>query len=187
MMLVMKLLSCHRLFAGPLFLVVLGSLGLSACGSESTSTPPAPPPAAATTPVAEAPPAVAAGEEKESTDHAGHEHHHDADAAAPDARENLSIEIVEPVADTPAKAGSTVVVAIESEGMDIAGDHWHLYLDGTLQAMVGGGRTRYELSLSKDLSPGPHELKVTISDASHKEFDQASVQTITVLPADSGE
>lgn len=126
---------------------------------------------------AETPPAA-----KDS--HAGH-HQHGQRAATSSgsvvaAPEGMMIEIVEPATEGPVEAGSTLPVRIRAEGMSASGDHWHIYLNGELQAMVGAGKTEYELAVPEDLEPGEHEIKVTISNASHQEYDLAAVRTIQV-------
>lgn len=112
-----------------------------------------------------------------------HEHHHD--HAAMDSAggvptpEGMSIRIVAPADGATVATDAPLTVQVSTEGMDASGDHWHLYVDGELQAMVGGGRTDYALDTSA-LESGDHELKVTISNASHDEYDTRSVLTIHV-------
>lgn len=114
--------------------------------------------------------------------HAAHQHAESAAAPAGGvaAPEGMTIEIVEPGTDAQVEAGGSVPVRIRANGMSVSGDHWHLYLDGELQAMVGAGRTEYELVLPDDLQPGDHEIKVTISNSSHEEYDLAALRTIKV-------
>lgn len=120
----------------------------------------------------------------------GHQHgaHHDdtggSDTGGVPAPEGMTIEILEPGAEAVFAAGATVPVQVRASGMSASGDHWHLYLDGALQAMVGAGRTAYELVLPETLEAGEHELKVTISNARHEEYDLVAVRTIRVEASD---
>lgn len=112
-----------------------------------------------------------------------HEHRHDHAAMAEPSGiptpEGMSIRIVAPADGAMVTTDAPLTVQVSTEGMDASGDHWHLYVDGELQAMVGGGRTDYALDTSA-LESGNHELKVTISNASHDEYDTRSVLTIHV-------
>lgn len=120
----------------------------------------------------------------------GHQHgaHHDntgdGDTGRVPAPEGMTIEILEPGAEAVFAPGATVPVQVRAEGMSVSGDHWHLYLDGELQAMVGAGRMAYELVLPETLEAGEHELKVTISNARHQEYDLAATRTIRVEASD---
>lgn len=96
--------------------------------------------------------------------------------------EGLSIRIIVPEQHSQWTAGNTYLVQVETQGFDTAGDHWHLYLNGQLKAMVGGGRTEYQLRLPEDLAEGEHEIKVTISNSSHKEYDLVDRRLILVAP-----
>ena len=96
--------------------------------------------------------------------------------------DGLSIRIIKPEPRSQWAAGQTHQVQVKTQGFDTAGDHWHLYLDGQLKAMVGGGRTEYQLRLPEDLPEGVHEIKVTISNSSHKEYDLVDRRLIVVAP-----
>lgn len=103
--------------------------------------------------------------------HAHHHMHADDDAAAgrvptPDG---MSIAVIAPVDGAQFDATATIAVEVKTAGMDVSGDHWHLYADDELLAMVGGGRTQYDIAPGT-LAPGHHALKVTISNASHHEY-----------------
>lgn len=110
--------------------------------------------------------------------------HHAADAHSDHlpTPEGLSLRIIKPEPRSQWTAGQTHQVQVETLGFDTAGDHWHLYLNGQLKAMVGGGRTAYQLRLPEDLAEGEHEIKVTISNASHKEYDLVDRRLILVVP-----
>lgn len=112
---------------------------------------------------------------------AGGSAHSDAGVSPP---QGMTIEIAEPGAEAVFAPGATVPVQVRAEGMSVSGDHWHLYLDGELQAMVGAGRMAYELVLPETLEAGEHELKVTISNARHQEYDLAATRTIRVQASD---
>lgn len=111
------------------------------------------------------------------------EHHHDHAAMAEPSGiptpEGMSIQIVAPDDGATVSTDAPLTVQVSTQGMDASGDHWHLYVDGELQAMVGGGRTDYALDTSI-LEAGEHELKVTISNSSHDEYDLAAVRRFRV-------
>ncbi len=94
----------------------------------------------------------------------------------------LSINFLKPPEATRIQAGESYTVEVATEGFNTSGDHWHLYLDGELRAMVGAGRTSYLLTLPEDIAIGEHELKVTISNSDHEEYDLADYRTIVVVP-----
>lgn len=93
--------------------------------------------------------------------------------------EGMAIAIVEPADHTIVESGGNLVVEVETSGMDISGDHWHLYVDGEMIAMVGAGRAEYELELD-DIGSGMHSLEVRISNAQHKEYDTVDSRMIEV-------
>ncbi|MGB0955451.1 MAG: hypothetical protein ACPGZP_05555 [Panacagrimonas sp.] len=127
---------------------------------------------------------VRAAQEGEHQHGAHHDHNDAGDASLVPTPEGMMIEIVEPGDEAVFAAGATVPVKVRTQGMNAAGDHWHLYVDGELQAMVGAGRTAYELELPETLDTGEHELKVTISNATHQEYDLISVRAIQVKASD---
>lgn len=90
----------------------------------------------------------------------------------------MSIALVKPDNDTKVKIKEPLTVTVKTEGMDTASDHWHIYIDDEMAAMVGAGRTEYQLD-TKDISPGPHKLSVAISNGEHKEYDQVDSRNIT--------
>ncbi|ORE86846.1 hypothetical protein ATO7_07397 [Oceanococcus atlanticus] len=110
-----------------------------------------------------------------------HPHSAGEDQASIRAPEGLSIEILKPTTLSRWTAGQKYTIEVKTSGLDTAGDHWHLYLDGQLKAMVGGGRTRYQLTVPADIEPGHHEIKVTISNAAHEEYDLADLRKVEIL------
>lgn len=86
------------------------------------------------------------------------------------APEGMKIQIIEPPEDAKFGADDRIMIKVETEGFNTSHDHWHIYLDGELQAMVGAGRTSYELMPSA-LSSGEHVISVTVSNGSHEEYD----------------
>ncbi len=95
------------------------------------------------------------------------------------APEGVGIQIVElPEVTRP---DSALMIKVETEGLNMSHDHWHLYVDGELQAMVGGGRTSYEFTPSA-LNPGEHVISVTVSNSSHEEYDIEDKRTIRIDP-----
>ncbi|TJY64787.1 hypothetical protein E4T66_00645 [Sinimarinibacterium sp. CAU 1509] len=110
-----------------------------------------------------------------------HAHHMHMDRGGDDSRvptpAGMSIMVTQPADGAQLDADAAILVQVETTGMDASGDHWHLYVDGELVAMVGGGRTKYQIEPAT-LAPGRHELKVTISNASHHEY--AVEQRLTV-------
>lgn len=93
--------------------------------------------------------------------------------------EGVSIAIVKPEGAAHVDPGAPLTVSVATEGFDVSIDHWHLYVDDELQAMVGGGRTEYSLDTS-GIPEGAHELSVTISNVRHEEYDMEDVMTIII-------
>lgn len=114
-----------------------------------------------------------------------HERHGDTHGNRVPAPEGMAIQIVQPESAARFAVGNPIMVEVRTQGLDASGDHWHVYCDGELEAMVGGGRTVYELSLSGK-EPGEHELEVTVSNAKHQEYDINDRVTIVVGPPSSG-
>lgn len=123
-----------------------------------------------------------------TTPHSEHRHaqgHAEDGDTRPAAPAGMAIEIESPVDGATFPAGEPVPVRVRTAGMSPSGDHWHLYVDGELQAMVGAGRVSYELSAAAML-PGTHELRVTISNLSHEEYDIEHGLTIRILEPGAG-
>jgi hypothetical protein len=95
----------------------------------------------------------------------------------------VSIRLLSPQDGATFEMGKPIQVKVRAEGLKASGNHWHLYVDGELEAMVGGGRTDYELSGKE---PGEHELEVTMSNANHQEYDIDDRVTIVLGPPSSG-
>lgn len=121
--------------------------------------------------------------QQEQAEQREHEHENNGNHATDriPTPEGMAIAIVKPEAGAQFEAGKPIRVEVDAKGLDAAGDHWHLYLDGELQAMVGGGRTAYELQTS-GVEPGKHELTVTISNSSHEEYDTEHRRVIRIDP-----
>lgn len=75
------------------------------------------------------------------------------------------------------KVGDPVPVIITTTDFPIgeAGNHWHIYLDGS-PTMVMGGST-YVL---QNLTPGQHEIEVFLSNGDHQDLEQGDKVTIMV-------
>jgi len=116
----------------------------------------------------------------------GHSHEtHDEAAENPEeihriaAPDGMSIEFTGPQMHKHITAGDPLKVTVKTEGMDNSGDHWHIYVDDELAAMVGAGRSEYILE-TEDLDPGEHTLLVTISNGNHEEYNITDQRMIMV-------
>ncbi|GAB4577898.1 MAG: hypothetical protein Fur0022_06300 [Anaerolineales bacterium] len=143
-----------------ILVVLLASLSLSAC------TP-------ATNPETEAD-----HEHEAESDHA---HEAESDHAHDDRlpNEGAVIRFVTPTNGMTYKAGDEIVVEIEVENFDLSaeGNHWHLYVDGSVLSMVAGGATK---TVIRDLEPGEHEIEAYLGLPTHEELEEGATLTITV-------
>jgi len=106
----------------------------------------------------------------------------DADAEEPDVQipnDGAVVRIVSP-ADGETITGNEVEVKIETEGFTLGeeGRHWHVYLDGSEAAMVTGTDTSQVL---RGLTPGEHEIRVTLANGEHQELEDGATIHITIL------
>jgi methionine-rich copper-binding protein CopC len=83
----------------------------------------------------------------------------------------LGIMIVSPADGASVPAGD-VQVQVMPENVSLGPDyHWHLYVDGTMTDMVMNGGTRH----TAHLTPGQHEIKVSLADKTHAELASAVI------------
>lgn len=123
------------------------------------------------------------GEHEMDHEHeADHEHemdHEHDDAGARVPNEGAVVRILTPTAGATFKMGEDIVVEVETENFDLnaEGNHWHLYVDGSVLSMLAGGATKTVLH---DLEPGDHEIEVYLGLPSHEELEEGASLTITV-------
>lgn len=123
--------------------------------------------------------------EPAGSDHNGahdDEHSHEGDDHEKSARvpnDGAIVRIIAPTDGATFQRGEDIVVEIQVENFDLnaEGNHWHLYVDGSMLSMVAGGVTK---SVLHDLEPGQHELEVYLGLPDHKELEEGAKITITV-------
>nr|BBD50154.1 hypothetical protein [Haliea sp. ETY-M] len=93
--------------------------------------------------------------------------------------EGMTIAITSPADGARFAVDDPVRIEVSYDGFDVAGDHWHLYVNGQMYAMVGAGRTAYEIGPGV-LSTGEQTISVTISNAAHEEYELEPTRTIIV-------
>lgn len=109
-----------------------------------------------------------------SHDHADHDHDDHVTGTIPN--DGAVIRIVTPT-DSETVAGM-VTVEVETENFDLnaEGNHWHLYLNDSLEELVREGNT----FMLHDLAPGEYTLMVTMSNPAHEELEDGDMITFTV-------
>ena len=86
-----------------------------------------------------------------------HDHSDGNDARVPN--NGAVIKIVSPANNATFNKDEDVLIEIETENFDLSadGNHWHLYVDGTVWTMVSEGSTK---SVLHGLEPGSHDIDV---------------------------
>ncbi len=87
------------------------------------------------------------------------------------------VHIITPADESSFKSSDSVPVTIDTIDFIIGedGNHWHIYLDGT-PIMVMGGYT----FVLQNLSAGPHDIEVYLSNGQHEDLEQGDRVTILV-------
>ena len=91
-----------------------------------------------------------------------------------------TVRLVQPTTDTV--YGSTVTIQIQTNNYDVNanGQHWHLWVDGTLTGMV------YQPTAIIDLTPGTHTVCVSLGNSQHADIGMPDGIRLTVKPAQAG-
>ncbi len=89
------------------------------------------------------------------------------------------INIISPADGASFASGEDIVIEVEVENFDLTaeGNHWHLYVDGSVLAMVSAGITK---NVIHDLEPGEHKIEVYLGLPTHEELEDGASITITV-------
>lgn len=93
--------------------------------------------------------------------------------------EGAVIKIISPADGETFDVSQQILVEVEVENFELgeAGNHWHVYVDGTSWGMVMGANTDQPLT---GLTPGEHEISVFMSTETHEELEDGDSVTITV-------
>lgn len=107
------------------------------------------------------------------------EHDHSDDGVVRVANNGAVVKIVSPVDGATFNKDDDVLVEIETENFDLAGEgnHWHLYVDGNVWTMIENGGTKFVLH---GLDPGMHHLEVYLGLPTHEELEDGASAMITV-------
>lgn len=113
----------------------------------------------------------------QTTDEHSHDHTEEVDPRV--ANNGAVVKLVSPTDGATFNKDDDVVVEIEVENFDLAGEgyHWHLYVDGSVWTMVENGGTKFVLH---GLDPGEHHLEVYLGLPTHEELKDGASAMITV-------
>jgi hypothetical protein len=91
-----------------------------------------------------------------------------------------TVRIVQPTTDVV--YGSTVTIQIQTNNYDVNanGQHWHLWVNGTLTGMV------YQPTAIIDLAPGDYTVCASLGNSQHADIGMPDGIHITVKPAQAG-
>lgn len=92
-----------------------------------------------------------------------------------------TIRIVQPTTDVV--YGGTVSIQIQTNNFDVSADggqHWHLWVDGTLTGMV------YQQNAVIDLKPGTHTICASLGNTQHADIGMPDGIRLTVEAAQAG-
>lgn len=91
--------------------------------------------------------------------------------------DGAEVRITAPANGAIIKSSDNVPVTIETTDFTIGedGNHWHIYIDGD-PIMVMGGNT----FVLQNLSAGPHDIQVYLSNGHHEDLEQGDSVTILV-------
>lgn len=108
-----------------------------------------------------------------------HDHEHDSGADARVPNNGVVVTLLSPADGATFKTGEDIVVEIEVENFDLSaeGNHWHLYVDGSVFTMVEQGGTK---TVVHGLEAGEHEIAVYLGLPTHEELEEGATATITV-------
>lgn len=90
------------------------------------------------------------------------------------------IEIVAPLDGATFKSGDSIALEIRTENFDInaEGNHWHILLDGNEIGMIHGDNNQ----ALRGLEAGTHEIRVTMANEAHQEYQDGDSIQITIEP-----
>jgi hypothetical protein len=88
------------------------------------------------------------------------------------------IEILAPADGAIFKTEDSIVVEVATENFDLSvdGNHWHIFLNDNEVAMIYGDNNR----ALRGLEAGTYELKVTMTNIDHAEYEEGDSITITI-------
>jgi len=94
-----------------------------------------------------------------------------------------TISIVSPE-DDATLTGRSVTVKVEKAHFTLGeGNHWHVYVDGSVRGMSQGNS---DTQIVNDLEPGEHEIEVVLSTSEHQELDASDHVIIHVEAEGTG-
>ncbi len=110
---------------------------------------------------------------------ADHEHSSETESSARVPNDGAVIRLVSPTDGVSFASGEDVVVEVEVENFDLTaeGNHWHLYVDGSVLSMISDGTTK---SVIHALEPGEHLIEAYLGLPTHEELEEGASATITV-------
>ncbi len=102
---------------------------------------------------------------------------HDSEARQFVPNHGAEVHITAPEDGAVYQSSDNVLVKIETTNFVIGeeGKHWHIYVDGSPTMIMGG-----ESYVLKNLSPGAHQIEVSLSLATHEDLEQGDKISITV-------
>lgn len=124
-----------------------------------------------------------AASEAPTDEHAAdHEHEMDHEHESDTARvpnDGAVVHLVSPADGATFKAGEDIVVEIEVENFDLnaEGNHWHLYVDGSVLTMVQQGAAK---TVIHGLEAGEHHIEVYLGLPTHEELEEGAMAMINV-------
>lgn len=116
-------------------------------------------------------------EEEQTDEHQeGDDHAHPADRIP---NNGAVIRFVSPTDGAVFKTTDEIPVQVEVENFDLTQDsnHWHISVDGTEWLMVMSGDLN---DVIRGLTPGEHEVEVTLSTGEHQDLEEGDTITITI-------
>lgn len=107
------------------------------------------------------------------------EHDHNDGADPRVANNGAVVKLLSPTDGATFNKDEDVVVEIQTENFDLnaEGNHWHLYVDGSVWTMVENGGTKFVLH---GLDAGEHHLEVYLGLPTHEELEDGASAMITV-------
>lgn len=115
------------------------------------------------------------------TDTHEEEEHTDDDHEHPEGRipnNGAVIHLISPADGDTFKSSDEIKIEVEVENFELVTDgHWHIYVDGSEWSMIMSAATNDTL---RGLSPGEHEIEVTLSNKDHQDLEEGDHATITI-------
>ncbi len=124
---------------------------------------------------------AASDEPSAETDSSATEEHTDDDHDHPEGRisnDGAIIRLISPADGATFKSSDEIKVEVEVENFELGTDgHWHILVDGTEWSMIMSSATNDTL---RGLSPGEHEIEVTLSNNDHQDLEDGDHAVITI-------